>query len=154
LPHLERFAQTVGLGVTSLPNHSDLLEEKLQRAVQSFGQKKKEKHPLYLFVLEDLETGESGGTCAIEASTFGSDEGYCYRLEDIALPKVHPLTRPSTKILHPMQKRTTVSEVCGLYLLPKFRREHYGRLLSLSRFLFMASFPDLFQSKVIAQLRG
>jgi arginine N-succinyltransferase len=44
--------------------------------------------------------------------------------------------------------------LCSLYLRPEFRAGGAGHLLSKSRFLFMASFPQRFADKVIAEMRG
>ena len=49
---------------------------------------------------------------------------------------------------------TGQSELCTLFLRPDQRLGGQGRLLSLSRLLFVAEFPHLFGDKLIAELRG
>ncbi|MNY11120.1 Arginine N-succinyltransferase subunit beta [compost metagenome] len=49
---------------------------------------------------------------------------------------------------------TGQSELCTLFLRPDQRQGSHGRLLSLSRLLFVAEFPHLFGDKLIAELRG
>jgi arginine N-succinyltransferase len=57
-------------------------------------------------------------------------------------------------VLHLKLDHKGPSEVCTLSLRPEFRRAGRGVLLSLSRFLFMACFPQRFDERVIAELRG
>src|SRR5260370_25373704 len=57
-------------------------------------------------------------------------------------------------VLHLKLDHTGPSEVCTLSLRAEFRRAGRGLLLSLSRFLFMACFPQRFDQRVIAELRG
>ena len=47
-----------------------------------------------------------------------------------------------------------VTEVCTLFLLPKYRGHYHGQLLARSRYLFLAEFLNRFPGKVIAQMRG
>jgi len=99
LPVLEKFAQTAGMGVTSLPRHPTRLEEKLERSIDSFKQGDEFDSGLYLFVLEDLSTGQLGGTCAVDARTRGSQNGYYYRVEELILPKDSP-SHPQEELYH------------------------------------------------------
>jgi len=41
-----------------------------------------------------------------------------------------------------------------LFLDPEYRHSKNGSLLSKSRFLFLAQFPERFESKIIAEMRG
>jgi arginine N-succinyltransferase len=63
------------------------------------------------------------------------------------LPKKIPILRPIAIEHGP-------SEICALFLERSARKEGLGRLLSFSRFLFMAAFPERFEEEVIASLRG
>ena len=53
-----------------------------------------------------------------------------------------------------IQQRIGPTEIGSLFLSPKYRSQGIGRLLSLSRFLFIHSFKDLFTNTIIAELRG
>jgi arginine N-succinyltransferase len=150
----EKFAMTAGAGVTSLPKQSGLLRKKLDRALASFNSTEPCDDGLYLFVLEDTSTGELGGTCAINAKTLGSEDGYVFRVEELIYPRTSLPTPKTVRILQPIQRKIYETEIGGLYLLPKYRKGGLGRLLSLSRFLFIASHPDRFQPTVIAEMRG
>jgi arginine N-succinyltransferase len=46
------------------------------------------------------------------------------------------------------------TEIGGLFLAPDYRKHGAGRLLSLSRFLYMTLHPDCFEKEVIAEMRG
>ena len=154
LPSFEKFAVTAGAGVTSLPKQPAALRKKVERSVRSFVCQPPMEDGLYIFVVEDISTGELGGTCAINAKTVGSEHGHVFRVEHIEMP---PSTLPIPKqmtVLQPIHRRAYASEIAGLYLLPKFRKEGLGRLLSLSRFLFIANFPKHFRSAIIAEMRG
>ena len=58
------------------------------------------------------------------------------------------------RILQPIQLKNYASEIGGLYLLPKYRSGGLGRLLSLSRFLFIATFRERLHPIIIAEMRG
>ena len=49
---------------------------------------------------------------------------------------------------------TGTAELCSLFLHPDWRRDGNGSLLSKSRFLFLAEFPEYFSPRVIAEMRG
>src|SRR5262249_36368790 len=49
---------------------------------------------------------------------------------------------------------TGAAELCSLFLQGEYRRDNNGSLLSKSRFLFMAEFPERFNPRVIAEMRG
>ncbi len=46
------------------------------------------------------------------------------------------------------------TEIGSLFLDPKYRKKHFGRLLSYCRFFFIANFPSFFSTTIMAQLRG
>ena len=80
-PALMKIAEDSGHGFTSLPQNEDLLKRKIARSEQSFS--KSVSHPEdegYLFVMEDLATGEVVGTSAIEAAVGLDDAFYHYHL--------------------------------------------------------------------------
>ncbi len=154
LPNFVRFAITAGAGVTSLPKEPSLLRKKVERSMHSFACQPPSKDGLYIFVAEDTSTGELGGTCAINAKTTGSEHGHVFRVEQIEMPSSKLPIPSEMTVLHPIQRRAYASEIAGLYLLPKFRREGLGRLLSLSRFLFVANYPKHFHDTIIAEMRG
>ncbi|MCB1148832.1 MAG: arginine N-succinyltransferase [Chlamydiia bacterium] len=144
LDAMEKFALTMTYGVTSLPKSRQKLEQKLKESQEAFSAEKNFPHSLsYFFLLEDLKTGKKLGTCQLLPAVGNSIPLWVYKVE----PGEHPLLRPHQICDGPTELR-------GLFLLPEARRGHLGKMLSWSRFLFLASFPGRFQPKVMAQMRG
>jgi arginine N-succinyltransferase len=152
---LYQIAVDSGVGFTSLPINRDVLNEKIARSVASFSK------PLdapddegYLFVLEDTETGEVMGTTAIEASVGTRAPFYHYHRQTVVHASPTLEVHNKMEVLTLCNHYTGCAEVCTLFLQEAHRNGTNGRLLSKSRFLFMAQFAERFGSKVIAEMRG
>ncbi len=142
------------LGMTTLPRSREKLNEKIIHSEASFlkqiDQPGKEE---YYFVLEDLTTGRIGGVCGILAkSTLGFN--YSYQIKTLATHSKSSFVPSSIRILKVVKNQGRSSEVCSLYLQPTFRHSGQGRLLSLSRFLFIAAHRSRFQKRIVAEMRG
>lgn len=152
---LLRIAQTAGTGFTSLPPDADALRSKIQLSLDSFAAEVHVPgHQRYLFVLEDGDSGEIGGCCAVEAAC-GLDEpfyNYHVGLSVHASDTLGVYARVPT--LYLANDLTGASVLCSLFLAPHFRASGVGHLLSKSRFLFMAGHLPRFADKVIAEMRG
>ncbi len=155
LDALLQMARSAGAGFTSLPPQRDNLLNKIERSLQSFDSDVQQPgHQRYMFVLEETDTGEIGGCCAIEAAC-GLDEpfyNYHVGLTVHASNELGVYARVPT--LYLSNDLTGASVLCSLYLCPHFRAAGVGHLLSKSRFLFMASFMSRFSHKVVAEMRG
>jgi arginine N-succinyltransferase len=142
------------LGMTNLPRNRDRLLDKIIHSEASFLENVQEPgQEEYYFVLEDLTTGRIGGTCGILAQSTQSFR-YCYRIETIITHAKHISAPKELKVLKVVTNPATASEVCALYLQPTFRHSGQGRLLSLSRFLFIAAHRQRFRKKIVAEMRG
>lgn len=142
------------LGITSLPRNRDKFLETIIHSETSFSRDvSKPGDEIYYFVLEDLTTGRIGGTCGIIIQSQHS-HGYFYQLESIATNAKHIAAPHEIQVLKVASCPTHCSEICALYLQPTFRHSGQGRLLSLSRFLFMAAHRKRFEKKILANLRG
>lgn len=142
------------LGMTNLPRNRDKLIEKIMHSEACFLKNVEEPaDEEYYFVLEDLTTGRIGGTCGILAESTQSFQ-YCYRIETLLTQAHHVSTPKEIKILKVIPNSLHASEVCALYLQPTFRHSGQGRLLSLSRFLFIAAHRQRFRKKIAAEMRG
>ncbi len=148
-------AELGGIGLTTLPKDIDILNKRLTWSSRSFNQAI--EHPqngYYLFVLEDTSTKNIIGSSAIEASLGHECHFYSYKLSK------HTQTCPSLNIQNNYETLNLVtdkhyhSEICTLFLDPAYRHGGNAALLSRSRFLFMAAFPERFQPTVIAEMRG
>ncbi|GAA4884032.1 arginine N-succinyltransferase [Ferrimonas pelagia] len=146
-------AKASGHGFTSLPVDEALLKRKIARSEASFAKPVSQPGDEgYLMVLED--DGKVVGTCGIEAAVGSSDAFYHYRLgKDVHVSERLGIRR-EVQILTLCNDYTGASELCTLFLLPQWRRDQIGRMLSRSRFLMLAAFAERFGDTVIAEMRG
>lgn len=147
-------AEESGIGVTSLPANHDKMELKITRAVNSFTNNIAQKNALYLFVLEDGETGALAGVSAIEAEIGNQDVWYSYRVGNSVHASQELGVHKQTKTLFLSNDMTGATEVCTLFLREQYRQGVNGRFLSKQRYLFLAEFQDRFNERVIAEMRG
>ena len=155
LDDIHALAMHSGMGMTTLTKSIELLQKRLTWSNNSFGKSIQEpSNEYYLFVLQDTSSGKVVGTSAIEASIGDEVPFYSYKLSK------------RTKICHQLHIRTDYkelslvndyqgsSELCTLFLEPNYRINGNGLLLSLSRLLFIANYPQRFSATVIAEMRG
>jgi len=155
LDALYEMANRAGFGLTSLPKDRELLQNLIVESQVSFariGQKPRGEH--YLFVLEDLTTGKAVGTCGIVAKVGGFEPFYAYKVETTIAQSDVLKVRKEIKSLRLVTEHSGPCEIGTLFLSPDYRKDNNGRVLSLSRFLFMAEFPSRFEPVVISELRG
>ncbi|HAN97034.1 MAG TPA: arginine N-succinyltransferase [Planctomycetaceae bacterium] len=142
-------------GLTTLKISKDQLHERLEESEFAF--RRKPKRPAgqpYVFVMEDQAHGKLVGTCAIYSKVGGFEPFYSYRIETTTTSSEALQVTKEVAILHLIKEHDGPTEIGSLYLASDYRGAGNGRLLSLSRFLFIASFPDRFDSEVIAEMRG
>lgn len=155
LPDLQALAASVDGGLTTLPNDSKFLENKIVDSVRAFDPRiHKPSGEYYLFVLEACATGDVIGTSGIIACVGGFEPFYSYEIRKE--PFSHPplAIEKEVRVLHLTRSHRGPAEVCSLFLHPRRRASGLGRLLSLGRFMFMRLFPDRFDDEVIAEMRG
>lgn len=151
----EQFAFRSHLGLTSLPKDPDLLHKKILDSLHAFSNQRQDPHTsLYLFVLEDLQTKELIGTSAVRAKTGGTNPLFFYRIEEDPTGSSYEHVPPFIPLIKAIKYEEGPAEIGGLYLVPEHRKEGAGRLLSLGRFLFMATFSKRFDENVFADMRG
>ncbi|HSC80832.1 MAG TPA: arginine N-succinyltransferase, partial [Chitinolyticbacter sp.] len=141
-------------GVTTLQPDSERLAARIAASAQSVEGNPELGHASYVFVLEDENGGSIVGSSAIEAAVGMHDTWYNYRVglsvhssRELGIYKQLPTLFLTSDL-------TGASELCSLFLLPDWRRDGNGALLSKARFLFMAEFPQRFSDRVIAEMRG
>ncbi len=143
------FAFHIDQGMSSMPKNRERLLHILHQAEHSFQKEiitPGDEH--YIFVLEDLQTGNIEGTCGIVAKTGLHDPLYFYHKEHMQRMD-HEI--PYLRMVHYFSQP---SEIGSLFLIPEARHTGSGRLLSLSRFLFIAANPERFDPVVFAVMRG
>lgn len=147
------FSEKAGIGITSLPRTRELLEAKLAESEKLFHETS--THPpehLYLFCLEF--EGQVVGMSGI-ISRIGTDHPFfVYHLISETHFSSYLQREVTTDALHFIQAQKQPTEIGSLFLSKEFRHKHFGQLLSLSRFLFIANFRSRFSDIVIAEMRG
>ncbi len=157
LEAVEALTAFTGFGLTTLPRDAKLLRRRIRDSLRGFENISDQDAPggeTYLFVLEDSQTPDVAGTCGIVSKVGGFEPFYAYRVETSVLESRQLDVRKEIQTLHLVEQHDGPCEVGSLFLAPKFRKEGNGRLLSLSRFLFMAEHLEYFDPIVIAEMRG
>lgn len=144
-----------GVGFTSLPNNDELLHGKINRSVNSFSKEVESPNDeLYLFVMEDTETGEVVGTSGIEAAVGLDDAFYSYHHGKVVHSSRELNVHNTVETLTLCNDYTGISEICTLFLREPARSGNNGRFLSRFRFLFIAEHKARFSEKIFAEMRG
>jgi arginine N-succinyltransferase len=155
LDALLKLAKSAGVGFTSLPPVAEFLQAKIELSEKSFAQAVGQPgHERYMFVLEDSDSGRIGGCCAVEAACGLDEPFYNYRVGTTVHASRELKIYNLTPTLYLSNDYTGTSVLCSLFLSPDFRAGGTGHLLSRSRFMMMAQFPQRFAPKVIAEMRG
>ncbi len=155
LDALFTMAQQTGYGMTTLPPDKDVLRRRIQESQWGFQlAPEKPRGETYLLVAEDSATGRCVGVGGILSRVGGFDPFYSYRLRTEPCVSEMLKVNQTVALLELVVMYDGPALVGSLFLLPEFRRNGNGRLLSLSRFLFMAQFPGRFQPHVLAEMRG
>jgi arginine N-succinyltransferase len=155
LEAIHRLAQLSGIGITTFPKDIKLLKKRLSWSTNSFKKILKQPiHEYYLFVLENQKTKEIVGVSGIESQIGHESPFYSYKVSKRS-HICHSLNiRSDYEVLIPVNDNEGRSEICTLFLTPKYRKNHNGLLLSKARFLFMAQYPERFAPIIIADMRG
>lgn len=143
------------LGLTTLKISRDKLSERIDASLAAFAQKKaRPAGQPYVFVMEDLANGLLVGTSSIYSKVGGFEPFYSYRIETAIHESEELGVRKEIQTLHLQEDHNGPTELGSLFLSPDYWGNGHGRLLSMARFLFMADFPERFEKKVIAEMRG
>ena len=155
LDQLVELAASATFGLTSLPPDRELLAKRIAKSQHSFQVEATEPGgELYLFVMEDLDTGTIAGTSAIVSKVGGFEPFYVYKIETSFHQSETLKIRKEVQTLRLVAEHSGPCEIGGLFLAPEYRRHGNGRLLSLFRFLFMIDYPSRFEPDIIAEMRG
>ena len=148
-------AKLTGGGFTNLQPDRGALVAKLARSDDAFS--RDEESPqgdMFLFVLENVETGQVRGTCQVFSRVGMQQPFYSYRIST--------LTQTSRELGKTFRAETLTlctdfegcSEDGGLFIHPGERAGGLGMLLARSRYLFIKLHRQRFADRVIAELRG
>ena len=148
-------AKLTGGGFTNLPADKGSLAVKLERSEDAFSRDEGAPHgDLFVFVLENVATGQVRGTCQVFSRVGLGEPFYSYRIGTLTQtsPELGKTFRADMLTLCTDFEGS--SEVGGLFLHPNERAGGLGVLLARSRYLFIRLHRDRFADRVLAELRG
>ncbi len=155
LDPLFELIQKSEFGLTTLKISKDELESRIEKSTFAFRQKSsKPSGEPYVFVMEDLNSGQIVGTCSIYSKIGGFEPMYSYEIKESHHNSDELGVHKSIRVLHLREEHNGPSEIGSLFLSPDYWGSGHGRLLSLSRFLFMAEFRERFEEEIVAEMRG
>ncbi len=155
LDSLMRLAEQAGFGLTTLPKDRELLLDRIVDSERSFqGMGRRPRGDMFLFVVEDVKTGEVVGTAGIISKVGGFEPFYAYRIERAVHESESLGVHKEVPTLHLVEEHNGPCEIGSLFLDRRYRKDGNGRMLSLARLLFIAEFRDRFDPMVIAEMRG
>ncbi len=142
-------------GLTTLPHDRGVLDQTIQESMKSFeAVPQKPGGEGYLFVIEDLAKNKLAGTTAIFSKVGGFEPFYTYKIHTVTKKSKLLNVKKQIRYLKLVIDHNGPSEIGTLFLSPEYRGEGNGKLLSLSRFIFMAQYQQCFENEVIAEMRG
>ncbi|MFN0046612.1 MAG: arginine N-succinyltransferase [Sphingorhabdus sp.] len=155
LQPIYEMAKRTGGGFTNLPPDRKALTAKLERSVAGFSQiEDSVSDSLYVFVLQNTETGEVRGTCQIFGTVGQKWPFYSYRIGALTQHSEELGRTFRADILNLSTDLEGTTEVGGLFLHPGERAGGLGMLIARSRYLFIRNHRARFADRTIAELRG
>lgn len=156
LDSLMNLLADAGHGLTSLPRDESILLKRIRISIDSFADPLHQgpNGEVYLFVMEDSETGMMAGVSGIISKIGGFEPYYFLELKQSEHESKILNLKQTIHSLHFYKTHSGPAEICSIFLSPKFRNSQNGRFLSLSRFLFIAEYRNRFEHHIIAEMRG
>jgi len=140
-------------GLTTLPHDMVKLTAKVMESVKNIQfPPSSPGGESFLFVLDD--GGKVIGTSAVFTKVGGFQPFWTYEVKSLINESPALNVKKEVKYLELKEDHNGPSEIGTLFLDQDHRQQHAGRFLSLSRFLFMAQYPNMFEDSVLAELRG
>ena len=150
---LLELAATADGSMTTMPTSHDAMMARIDKSLMSASPDRVvDGNEAYVFVLE--EGDRILGMSAIYAAVGLERPFYNYKVSSLSQTSPELGVRVDTRLLHLVNDYTGCSVVGTLFLHPEGRGGGRGRLLSLSRFMFMAAHRERFATRVIAEMRG
>ena len=155
LTQLQQLARDSLVGVTSLPDDSERLREKIAGSCASFASDAKAHGPEnYFFVLEDLDSQRLVG-CSEILATAGFDEPF-YSLRNRHFTSASRELNiehgvPALSLCHDLNDHTLLR---GFHIDAALVRTPFSELLSRARLLFIAAHAQRFAEAVITEIVG
>ena len=148
-------ARESGPGMTNFNDNKQAMVEKIEQTTKSFSRNvESPDDEYYFFVLEDPETARIVGCCGIFSTVGIHRPFYSFRVLNLTHTSMEIEFYEPVRVLQMVEEHRGFAEIVSLYLTPDYRKDNNGKLLSRSRFLFMAEFRKRFPEFVIAEMRG
>jgi arginine N-succinyltransferase len=151
---LVSLAHKAGPGMTTLKPDRNAQGARLERVQSTVEGKAALADQGYLFVMEETDTSAVAGVCALEVAVGLEQPFYTYRMDTFVHASRSLGTWTKMTKLYMSHGLTGYSELCTLFLDPDYRVNGNGALLSKSRFMFIAQFPERFSEHICAEMRG
>lgn len=155
LPQLQRLARESMVGVTSLPDDSERLRDKILDSCTSFEQNVQSPGPEnYCFVLEDLATQSLRGCSEILATAGFSEPFYSLRNRHFNSASRELNIEHEVPALSVCQDLSGHTLLRGFHIDAALERTAFSQLLSRARLLFIAAHARRFSDAVITEIVG
>ncbi|MDI2595100.1 arginine N-succinyltransferase [Pseudomonas sp. N3-W] len=155
LPQLQQLAHDSLIGVTSLPDDTEHLRERILDSRASFDKDVQGNGPEnYFFVLEDCDAGRLAGCSEVLATAGFSEPFYSLRNRHFTsasreLNIEHGV--PALSLCHDLNGHTLLR---GFHIDAALVRTPFAELLSRARLLFIAAHSERFAEAVITEIVG
>lgn len=160
LDSMMRFAKLSGAGFTSLPEDEEILRLKLEKSEKTFKSENSASQTtssvtgIYLLIAENAKTKAVIGCAAVKINIGADVPFFNFRVVNLGQASKAANRRFDMSTLVMVNDYTGATEVGTLFLDPGHRGEGAGKLLSLSRFMLMASDISKFSDTIVSELRG
>ena len=140
-------------GMTTLPKSKKEVLERISWSKKSLNKKiKRPDKDSYLFVLK--ENNKIVGISAIYTSVSKNGTSVFFKRKKKNIASKSFNFKKSLDVIQLHTVKNPYTELGTLFLHPDFRGNGRGSLLSLARFKFMALWPERFDKKIVAEIRG
>ena len=140
-------------GMTTLPKSKKEVLERISWSKKSLNKKiKRPDKDSYLFVLK--ENNKIVGISAIYTSVSKNGTSVFFKRKKKNIASKSFNFKKSLDVIQLHTVKNPYTELGTLFLHPDFRGKGRGSLLSLARFKFMALWPERFDKKIVAEIRG
>jgi arginine N-succinyltransferase len=139
----------------NLPSQKKVIQSLIEKSRSSFAGELEPSEALYLFVLEDLENGSVVGASQVKGKKgTPSIPNYSFKISkrelfsrDLGVGFIH-------QVLKLRMDEDGPTEIAGLIVSRGYRQrpEKVGKIMSLTRFLYIAQFREKFQNQLLAEM--
>ncbi|MBU3057992.1 arginine/ornithine succinyltransferase subunit alpha [Pseudomonas indica] len=155
LAEVQRLAADSPVGVTSLPDDTERLRDKIAASEASFAAEVSfNGEESYFFVLEDSENGHLVGCSGIVASAGYSEPFYSFRNETFVHAARELKIHNKIHVLSLCHDLTGNSLLTSFYVEPPLVGTTASELNSRGRLLFLANHPERFADAVVVEIVG